>query len=161
MSLPSALPLYDPAASPASWNERMAPGEYAVLDSTFDAGVTPFCAVFPSRAEAIAYAKERVAGKRSIRCRVYDHHGFGNAPLKEFRGAEHKGESELTQRFRRVTGSILFFGGMGLTLWDWCWHDWGLQWPAMIGTRMILPGLSLLIVEGWMMYYARQKDDEA
>ena len=58
----------------------------------------------------------------------------------------YKGESDLSPRFRRWVGSILFFGGLILTVIDWR-ADFRFVWPAMLGTRMLIPGFLLLITE--------------
>jgi hypothetical protein len=39
MNLLLTLPLFDPGAQPASWNERMSVGEYGVHYSSFDSRV--------------------------------------------------------------------------------------------------------------------------
>jgi len=57
------VPLFDPGAQPASWNERMSPGEYAVHYSSFDkvAGRTgPSCTILGSLENAEKYAKAQV-----------------------------------------------------------------------------------------------------
>jgi hypothetical protein len=65
-SQPRTLPLFDPHAQPASWNERMVDGEFAVLysgesippsPSPTDAPAgTPHCVIFPSLAAAEDFA---------------------------------------------------------------------------------------------------------
>jgi hypothetical protein len=158
MSYPRTLPLFDPSAQPASWNERMLPGEYAVHYSSFD-NVTqssPTCTIFASLADAQAYAKEYVALNPTLRCRIYDHQGLVGAPIAEFQGTKYVGDSDLTPRFRRWAGSLLFFGGLILTIVDWS-VDFRLGWPAMLGTRMMLPGLVLLFIEAMVMLNARSK----
>jgi hypothetical protein len=65
------------------------------------------------------------------------------------------GDSDFSPRFRRWAGSLLFFGGILLTLIDW--HvDFNLGWPAMIGTRMLIPGLVLLFIEAMVILTARR-----
>lgn len=151
------LPLFDPATQPSSWNERMSAGEYAVHYSSFaNPAIAPFCSVFSSLPEAESYAKEQIALHPDLRCRIYDHHGFVGEPLREFRGATYKGDSDLSPRFRRWAGSILFFGGLILTLIDWR-ANFRFVWPAMIGTRMILPGLLLLLTEAIIVFYAKRR----
>lgn len=153
MGGPRTLPLFDPSAQPSSWNERMLPGEYAVHDSQFEAA--PFCAVLSSLPEAEAYARDRVLQHPELRCRIYDHQGFIGKPLSEFKGARYKGESELSPRFRRWFGSILFFGGAILTIIDWR-ADFRFVWPALVGTRLLIPGALLLITELIIVFYARR-----
>jgi hypothetical protein len=150
------LPLFDEKVQPASWNERMTPGEYAVHYSEHDG--LPTCTVFGSLAEAEAHAKEQIAQRPTLRCRIYDHQGFVGKPILELRGESYKGDSEMSPRFRRWAGSILFFGGALLILLDWS-HDFSLSWPAMIGIRMIIPGLFLLLTEVLIVIYARMKSE--
>src|SRR5947209_4514409 len=156
MTKPRTLLLFDPDTQPQSWNERMAVGEYAVLYSHHEAAAAsdpyvaakgaPFCTVFRSLAEAEVYAVRQVAAIPSLRCRIYDHQGLGGAPLREIRGSEHKGESEMSARFRGWAGFVLFFGGLGLTILDWS-TEFRLGWPAMVGTRMLPVGSILLVIE--------------
>jgi hypothetical protein len=80
------LPLFDSGAQPASWNERMSPGEYAVHYSSFDSsapGTGPSCTILGSLADAEEYAKAQVALKPGLRCRIYDHRGFVGPPILE------------------------------------------------------------------------------
>jgi len=148
------LPLFDKNVHPSSWNERMLPGEYAVHDSHFEG--EPFCVVFSSLAEAETYARERVAEDPGLRCRIFDHQGLVGKPIREFKGGSYKGESDLSPRFRRWVGSVLFFGGIILTIVDW--HaDFKLLWPAMLGTRMLIPGFLLLFTEAMIVFYARRE----
>src|ERR1700761_3176985 len=145
MTAPRTLPLYDERAHPPSWNERMAPGEFAVHYSSFASPApSPFCTIFDSLEEAKAFAAEQVAKRPDLRCRIYDHQGFIGAPISEFTGRNYKGEGDISSRFRRWVGSLLFFPGVILTGIDW-YYDFSLNWPAMIGTRMIFPGLILLV----------------
>ncbi len=154
MSDPRTLLLFDPAMQPQSWNERMSPGEFAVLYSSKPFDVphpspdtgAPFCTVFATLAEAEQHALRQVAVQPSLRCRIYDHHGLGSQPLREIQGSDFKGESEITPRFRRWGGSILFFGGLALIALDWS-KDFRLSWPAMLGTRALIAGLILLVIE--------------
>jgi hypothetical protein len=153
------LPLFDPGAQPASWNERMSVGEYAVHYSSFDSstpGNGPSCTILGSLAEAKEYAEAQVALKPELRCRIYDHLGFVGSPLLEVRGQHYKGESEMSSRFRRWFGSALFFGGLALVIVDWS-VDFKLTWPATIGMRLLIPGLILLVTEVSLVLHARYK----
>ena len=154
MGAPRQLPLFRADVPGGSWNERMLPGEYAVHYSSFDAGVAPFCTVLEGLDAAEAYAREQVVERPTLRCTIYDHHGLIGAPLRSVEGSAYKAKSDLSPRFRRWVGSILFFGGMLLISLDWS-TDFRLSWPAMIGTRMILPGLLLLFIEAMVMLHAR------
>jgi hypothetical protein len=159
MGHPRTLPLFDPKAQPSSWNERMTPGEYAVHYSQFEniaPGTGPYCTVFGTFAEAEQYAKEQVSLHPALRCRIYDHQGLAKPPIREIRGTQHIGESEITPRFRRWAGSILFFGGLALVILDWS-SDFKLTWPATIGVRMLIPGLILLVTEVALILHAKHK----
>jgi hypothetical protein len=149
------LALFDPSVHPSSWNERMAPGEYAVHYSTSDHdGPGAVCTAFPSLAEAEAHAAAHIQVHPNQRCRIYDHNGFIGAPIREIRGTNYR-DNEISARFRRWVGSILFFGGLTLTLADWS-VDFRYLWPSALGTRMLLPGAMLLFIEAMVMLYARR-----
>lgn len=156
MTQPRQIPLYDPTLEQGSWNERMAPGEIAVHFSSHaeKSGTPPFCTIFPSLQEAESYAHAFVKQHPTVRTTLYSHEGRVGAPLRDIRGADYK-DTEITARFRRWVGSILFFGGGALTLLDWV-NDFSLSWPAMVGTRMILPGLTLLFTEAMIMLHDRK-----
>jgi hypothetical protein len=154
MNPPRTWLLFDPVARPQGWNERMKPGEYAILysslrlasDAENSAVREPFCSVFSTLAEAEEYAAQQVALLPTLGCRIYDHHGLGRHPIREIRGTEYKGEEDISPRFRRWWGYSLFFGGMVLLVVDWR-ADFGLLWPAMFATRMMPMGLFLLAIE--------------
>jgi hypothetical protein len=153
------LPLFDSSAQPASWNERMSPGEYAVHYSSFDSstrGTGPTCTILGSLSDAEEFAKAQVALKPGLRCRIYDHRGFIGPPILEVRGQQYVGESEISPRFRRWFGSVLFFGGLALVIIDWN-SDFTLTWPATIGVRMLIPGLVLLVTEVVLVLHSRHK----
>jgi hypothetical protein len=164
MNQPRTLLLFDPGARPQGWNERMKPGEYAILysslrlasDAENSAMREPFCSVFSTLAEAEEYAAQQVALLPTLGCRIYDHHGLGRQPIREIRGTEYKGEEEMSPRFRRWWGYSLFFGGMVLLVVDWR-ADFGLLWPAMFATRMMPIGLFLLAIELVIFIEARRK----
>jgi len=115
----------------------------------------PVCTVFSTLAEAEAYATQQVALIPTLRCRIYDHQGLAVQPIREIRGSQHKGDSEITARFRRWAGSILFFGGLALVALDWS-LDFRLSWPATIGVRMFPVGLVLLVTELVIVITARR-----
>lgn len=159
------LLLFDPNAQPQSWNERMTPTEYAVLYSgsqplsanPHDGKPTsgPYCTVFSTLTEAEDYATQQTALIPTLRCRIYDHRGLAIQPTREIRGSQHKGDSEITARFRRWAGSLLFFGGLALVILDWS-TDFKLSWPATIGIRLFPAGLVLLITELVIVITARR-----
>jgi hypothetical protein len=165
MSYPRTTLLFDPNAQPQCWNERMAFGEYAVLYSsnhlTSSGSQTntirdPFCTVFGTLSDAEQHANQQVALLPTLRCRIYDHQGLGGQPVREIRGIEHKGEGEISARFRRWCGSILFFGGVGLVALDWS-AGFSLTWPATLGSRLVPVGLVLLITELVIVVETRRK----
>jgi hypothetical protein len=153
------LPLFDSGAQPASWNERMSPGEYAVHYSSFDRGALgtgPSCTILGSLADAEEYAKAQVALRPGLRCRIYDDRGFVGPPILEVRGQQYVGERDLSPRLRRWLGSGLFFGGLALIVMDWS-VDFRLTWPATIGARILIPGLILLVTEVALVLHAKRK----
>jgi hypothetical protein len=184
MAPPRTLLLFDPDRQPQCWNERMAAGEYAVLYSGSPParstpsngapssgpgapgsgpgapGGGPFCTVFSTLDEAVDHATQQVALLPMLRCRIYDHHGLGREPVQEIRGSEYKGDSEISARFRRWVGSVLFVGGAALIALDWS-QDFGLSWPAMVGTRMMPVGLILLVTEGVIVFDRRRRSRRA
>ncbi len=126
----------------------MVSGEYAVHYSSFAVAsyTGPFCTVFGSLDDAVAYAQQQVSERPGLRCTIYDYEGFVGAPLRDIRGRDFKERDALSARFRRWAGSILFVSGLILTIIDWR-SDFELSWPAMIGTRIIIPGFGLLLIE--------------
>ena len=157
MTSSRTLPLYDPKTQPPSWNERMVSGEYAIHYSSSDAdGPGPVCTVFSRLSEAEDFSASHIQFHPNQRCRIYDHTGFVGAPIHELRGPKYRGDSDISPRFRRWVGSILFFGGLALTILDWS-LDFRLTWPAALGTRMLFPGLILLVTEAVIILLARRK----
>ena len=148
MSYPRQLLLFDEGSRQGSWNERMTPGEYAVHYSSFEgpSNAGPYCTVFGDLREAEEYARQQVAKRSALRCTIYDHQGLVGAPLRDIRGSEFKGDSDLSPRFRRWGGLVLFFGGLVLVIVDWS-VDFRLTWPATVGSRMLIPGLILLLTD--------------
>ncbi|RSL17918.1 hypothetical protein EDE15_3470 [Edaphobacter aggregans] len=166
MSEPRVLLLFDPEARPQNWNERMAPGEYAVLYSGTQprvvgredesGGGVPACTVFGSLAEAKAHAAAKVAEDPALRCRIYDQHGLAGQPVREIRGTQYKGESEISARFRRWGGSILLVAG--IMLWVLDEHfDLKMGWPAAVAARIAPLGLILLVTELVIVVEARRQ----
>jgi len=156
MGPPRTLPLFDEGAQPSSWNERMAAGEYAVHYSSYARGEAAHCTVLSSLAEAEVFAREQVAGRPELRCRIYTHEGFVGAPICEIRGSGYKGEGGISARFRRWVGSVLFCGGVILIILDWK-SDFTMTWPATIGMRLLIPGVILLVTEAIIVLHARRK----
>lgn len=110
----------------------------------------------PILEEAQAWAELRVSDDPALRCRIYDHEGFAGQPAAEVRGAAYKAEPEMSPRFRRWFGSTLFLGGLLLTAYDWL-YGFRFSWAAMIGTRLLLPGLLLLFIEAMVMLHASRQ----
>jgi hypothetical protein len=165
MSEPRVLLLFDPEARPQNWNERMAEGEYAVLYSGGqprvagqgeDGGEKSACTVFESLAEAEAHAAAKVAEDPTLRCRIYDQRGLAEQPVREIRGALHKGESEVSARFRRWGGTILLAGGIVLWVVD-ANSDMKMGWPSAVAARIALLGVILLATELAIVIEARRK----
>ncbi|HMG02319.1 MAG TPA: hypothetical protein VK596_04250 [Edaphobacter sp.] len=155
MTAPRQLPLYDAGHKPETWNERMVPGEYAVHYAKFelDTPDAPYCTVFGSLQDAVTYAQEQVTKRTDLRCALYDHHGLIGPPVRDIRGRDFK-ENEISARFRRWVGSILFFGGSILTIVDWA-KDFRFLWPSALGTRMLMPGFALLFMEAMVLLHKR------
>jgi hypothetical protein len=165
MDQPRTLLLFDAGARPQGWNERMNPGEYAILYSSLRLGSDaensvamrePFCSVFTTLGDAEEYAAQQVGLLPTLGCRIYDHHGLGRQPIREIRGSGYKGEEEMSPRFRRWLGYGLFLGGLVLLVVDWR-ADFGLLWPAMFATRLMPIGLLLLVTELVIFIEARRK----
>lgn len=154
---PRTLPLEDESVIRGTWHERMNAGEYAVHFSHFPADdySAPYCTVFATLPDAEAYARQRSGEQPTLRCTIYDHQGFVGAPIRDIRGSAYKDKEGLSPLFRRWAGSTLFFSGVVLTIIDW--HtDFRLGWPAMIGTRILVPGLALLLIEAVVLYTAKE-----
>ena len=144
----------------------MAEGEYAVLYSGTQpqvvrredksGGGAPACTVFGSLAEAEAHAAARVAEEPTLRCRIYDQRGLAEQPVREIRGALHKGESELSARFRRWGGTILLVGGIVLWVMD-SNSDMKMGWPSAVAARIAPLGLILLATELVIVIEARRR----
>jgi hypothetical protein len=150
--------LYDERAHPPCWNERMTPGEYAVHYSSFadGSGGNPYCTLFADLQAAEAHARQETARRPELRCRIYDDEGLSKPPLSEFKGREYKDEASIGPRFRRWGGGLLFVGGLILTIIDWR-SGFELSWPAMIGTRLLAPGLVLLVADAVIVVTERRK----
>jgi hypothetical protein len=156
MKYPRQVPLFDPKATPSSWNEHMAFGEYAVHYSSFSSVPTsgPFCTLFANLQDAEAFAQLQVTATPTLRCTIYDHRGIVGAPIRDICGSNYTGDSDLTPRFRRWVGSVLLFGGLALFIFDWI-GDFRLSWPSLIGVRMLIPGLVLAVTEVVLFTHAR------
>lgn len=156
MILRRTVALYD-SESGLSWNEKMSLGDFAVHYSSCNKQEqTAYCAILGSLPEAVAFAKSAVEQSPTLRCRIYSAEGFIGAPLGEFRGKQYKAEGDISTRFRRWGGGGLLGAGLMLMAVDWA-SGFRLTWPALVGSRMIIPGAVLLITEALVMLNARQK----
>lgn len=129
------LPLYDPAATPSTWCERMSPGEFAVHTSNIST-----CAIFPTLPAAEAFAAEQVAAHPDLRCRIYDHQGFIGEPIREFAGTAFRSNTGLSPRYLRILGLTLLIAGIILFTVDWA-NKFRFGWPGFLGARLLIFGL--------------------
>ena len=133
----------------------MQAGGFAVhYSASLDAVDANGCDVLPSLVDAEQFA-EQVLKHPSLQCRIFDHQGFVGAPVLEVRGTQYKDRHELSPLFRRWVGSILFFGGAGMFLTDWI-ADFHYDWPSVLGSRLMMPGLILLVTEALMVQHKRR-----
>ncbi len=84
----------------------MQPGQYTVHRSQ-QAGAAPTCVVGDSLPEAEIYARQQIEQVPTLRCCIYDHQDFINAPVQEIAGANFKGRRDLSPRVRRWLGLLL------------------------------------------------------
>jgi hypothetical protein len=131
----------------------MHPGEFAVhVSGGLNAST---CAIFQSLPDAEQYARQEVQQHPTMKCRVFDHHGFVGAPALEIVGSDSTTRDEITPRFRRWIGSVLFFGGSILFVTDWV-ANFRFDWPSVLGSRLMIPGLILLVTEALVMHHKRR-----
>lgn len=62
------------------------------------------------------------------------------------RGKDFKDKGSMSPRFCRWAGWILFSAGSILMIIDWR-TDFALMWPGMFGSRIIIPGFALLVMD--------------
>lgn len=133
--------LYDPERRPASWNDVLHPGQYAVLrsDTSTDAARAT-CLVFDSLAEAEKYCEAEVDQVAGLRCDVYDHAGKAKPPF-----ASYANRAMLRARPRRALwGWGLIAASLPCFWFDW-WRGRGaLIIPTVIGINMLFAGLRLV-----------------
>lgn len=136
----------------------MVPGEYAVHYSSFEesSDLPPYCTVFADLEEAEAYALQQVTARPGLRCTIYDHQGLIGPPLRDIRGSKFKDNSGLSPRVRRWLGFTLFLSGLVLILIDWS-TDFRLDWPSVVGNRILVLGLVLLITEALISLNAKHE----
>jgi hypothetical protein len=152
------ISLFDPAAEPQCWSDRMSVGEYAVHYSfeSYDSGTGPTCTVFESLGDAESHARSEISLHPAMRCRIFTHEGLGLPPVCSLCGADYRDKDGLSAKFRRWTGGLLFFGGLSLLALDWT-YDFRLSWPGTIGARALPVGLILLLTEFVIVWEARRR----
>ena len=106
------------------------------------------------------YARQQIEQTPTLRCRIYDHQGFVGAPVQEIAGANFKGERDLSPRVRRWLGVLLLGVGLALCALDWS-TGFRLSWPALVGSRLLIPGTILVVTEALILLHAHQKKLEA
>jgi hypothetical protein len=124
MIRPRTVPLFDPDAQPASWNERMSHGEYAVHYSSFDQvarEIGPSCTVLGSLEGAEEYAKAQVMLNPELRCRIYDDRGFVERPSSK--SADSDTKERVKSHHASADGS------------DRCYFSVGSHWSSWTGAR--------------------------
>lgn len=158
MDYPRKLALHDEDLKAGTWHERMIPGEFAVHYSSFLANDYDglYCVVFGGLDDAVAHAQQQVRERPALQCLIYDHEGFVGAPLRDIRGTAFKDKNSLSPRLRRWGGIILFLAGLILVIIDWR-TNFELMWPGMFGSRIIIPGFALLLMDAIITIYQRRK----
>lgn len=67
-----------------------------------------------------------------------------------------KDKESISPRFRRGAGGGLFLAGLILMIVDWR-TDFELMWPGMFGSRIIIPGFALLVMDGIIAIHQRRQ----
>jgi hypothetical protein len=171
MTEPRTLPLFDPTATPQSWNERMVPGEYAILYANLQPQLLeqppgshpvtgPICVVFDSLPAAEAYAERQVAQFPRLRCNIYDHNGMGHDPIRQICGIHGRDTNEISAGFRRWGGSALLLLSIILGIAEWR-SDFTLTWAGTIASRLAPAGVVLLVTELAIIAEAKLKKRRA
>jgi hypothetical protein len=170
MSSSRAYLLFDPSATPKSWNDRMISGEFAVLCTTAFGGslMNPdgspcldpdregACIVFGNLAEAKQHCTRQLASHPTLRYSIFDHHGRGKAPLQEFYNHAHAPKGDFTSTVRRWLGVILVGTALILTSAEVI-TGMGFGWAAMIAAGLAPAGLLCVFIEFFTMVEARRK----
>jgi len=153
------LPLFDPKATPQSWNERMSPGEFAVLFSNLqpvDLPKSPVAVIFSNLPEAEDYATAQVEALPALRCSIYDDNGLGRQPIRILAGSKGHDKNVISSGFRRWVGSALLLVGLIFGFIEWR-ADSKLMWAGTLGSRIGPIGFILLITELGLVLTERQK----
>ncbi|HMF64126.1 MAG TPA: hypothetical protein VK608_08575 [Edaphobacter sp.] len=171
MAEPRTLPLFDPNATPQSWNERMVPGEYAILYANLQPPLLdqppgslpptgPVCVVFDNLPAAEAYAERQAAQFPRLRCNIYDHTGMSRHPIRQICGIHGRDTNEISAGFRRWGGSVLLLLSIVLGIAEWRSGS-TLTWAGTIASRLAPAGLILLVTELAIVVEARLKKRRA
>jgi hypothetical protein len=153
------LPLFDPKATPQNWNERMSPGEFAVLFSNLqplDLPKSPVAVIFPTLSEAEDYATAQTEALPALRCSVYDDNGLGREPIRVIAGAQGHDRNVISSGFRRWVGGALLLIGLIFGFIEWR-ADSKLMWAGTLASRIGPIGFILLITELGIVLTDRQK----
>jgi hypothetical protein len=144
-----SLLIYDPAARPHAWSDRMQPGEFAVLceDARTGAPKQPdndialsdasqISTIFDTQAEAEQFARSQVARYPAMRCVVFDHEGRGRPALLTVHRPEFAPRGEIGPVFRRWVGGGSLLVGLALAAWEMA-HDYETIWAGTLAMRLL------------------------
>jgi hypothetical protein len=144
-----SLLIYDPAARPHTWSDRMQPGEFAVLceDARTGAPKQPdnsiavtdssqICSVFDTQAEAEQFARSQVERYPAMRCVVFDHEGRGRPELLTVCRPEFAPRGEIGPGMRRWVGGGCLLVGLALAAWEMA-HDYETIWAGTLAMRLL------------------------
>jgi hypothetical protein len=151
-----SLLIYDPAARPHAWSDRMQTGEFAVLceDARNGAPKQPdnslavndssqICTIFDTLAEAEQFARSQVERYLTMRCVVFDHEGRGRPPLLTVHRPEFAPRGEIGPAFRRWVGGGCLLLGAAFGAWEIA-HDYETIWAGTLAMRL-LPVAAVLL----------------
>lgn len=155
------VPLFDPKAQPAHWNERMRPGDFAVLfanrqPAAIDPALGPVAVIFDTLAGARQYAVTETLKEPHLRCSIYTEQGLALPPLQVIAGAKGADRSFLSSRFRLWAGGICLGVGAALGVAELA-SGMQLNWAGMLGSRIGPAGVLLLLTELGVRLSARQR----
>lgn len=144
-----SLLIYDPAARPHAWSDRMQPGEFAVLceDARTGAPKQPdnsiavtessqICSVFDTQAGAEQFARSQVERYPAMRCVVFDHEGRGRPALLTVCRPEFAPHGEIGPGMRRWVGGGSLLVGLALAAWEMA-HDYETIWAGTLAMRLL------------------------
>ncbi len=142
----------------------MVEGEFAVLFANrqpagIDRALGAVAVIFPSLAEAKAYAESETAKEPYLRCSLYGPEGLALPPAVVIAGAKGQDTSFLSSKFRLWVGSICLGVGVALGAAELA-SGMELNWAGMIGSRIGPVGAILLLTEAGVRLSARGKKAE-